>query len=231
VFVRPASSPFDDYYNNFARYTPVNDPKLDIPKLDGRIKLPQANENWLNLVKTYGKEILKNYSLTRNYIEGYYERRVLPYLAKHSFSSNSDTHLFRGMIVTIPELEHIIKNGLELNKTSWHTGAQGGKAVISFSSSSHEAQGYIFQSKVKEGTVGIVVEVKKTPSYKLLDDAELNSSKTIYHNYNNVAPEEITGISIYDGYGTGTLEIIIKKIQDGTASHSWVKDFDRMFLR
>jgi hypothetical protein len=189
-----------------------------------------AKKAWLNLIESHRQDIEKNYALTANYIRGYYERRIMPYLAKPSYEPNGGDKLFRGMLLTIPELENVIKNGLDINLA--HRPAGGGKPVLSFSSNTYEAVSGIFRpGREKREAVGVVVKIKQTSAHKLLDDPGLNPAKTIYHSYQSVPAEDIEGVYIWGSYGLENINELTKKIHTGTADDKWLKDLDNLFSR
>jgi len=181
-------------------------------------------------VSLNAEQIKKYYGLNDTYINGYYDRRIYPYLSKPTFVPNSQNTVYRGMLLTIDELKDIIKNGIDINKTSWNVGAKGNAKIISSSSSSSEAKSYIFQSsdggRLAKGAIGVVVEFTKTPSEKLFDDPKLNRTKTIYHTYSSIPANRIVGIYIYGEYGLESLQEVSDKIKSGKAADTrWHDSF------
>ncbi|WP_424244696.1 hypothetical protein Dip510_001961 [Elusimicrobium posterum] len=175
----------------------------------------------MQIIEEYAPSINQYFTLKQGYVEWYYDNRILRYLSNPNYGESSETELYRGMMLTLDEIKYIMQHGLELKKTSWHTGSKGG-AIVSFSSSENEAKHYIFQSGCKDGGVGVMVTVKKTADYEALVDEELNRTKTIYHAYRDIPANEITGIYIWGEYGFMPLSEIKGKIDEGSLSRKWI---------
>lgn len=181
----------------------------------------------------YKEDILKAYHLPDNYINAYYNRRVLPYLANPKYTPDSDpTVLYRGMLVTPDELKVILKEGFSPKNTRWNAGAEAGKPAVSFSSSSTEANSYIFQSGYKKDGIGVLFVVRKRPTMELGKDPTLNKTKTIYYSYQEVAPEDILEVSVRGEYGFESLETIFKKAAEGNLKphETWTQQFEQTVI-
>ncbi|MDO5764691.1 MAG: hypothetical protein Q4P84_03175, partial [Elusimicrobiales bacterium] len=179
----------------------------------------------------YRDEILKGYHLPFNYIEGFYLRRIHPYLAKPSYTPDGDKNiLFRGMLLTPEELSEVMRKGFSPSTSNWNTGTDG-RAAVSFSSSSVEAAHYIFQQGFKKNTIGVVFEVRRLPAMVPGLSRLYNSTKTIYYSYEDIAPENIVDVLVWGEYGLERLEDIIHKAARGEIRpHTvWTSQFDGLF--
>lgn len=175
-------------------------------------------------------EINKGFTLTPGYINGYYDRRILPYMEHPTYTPTDDTHLYRGMLLNTDEIANIMENGLEVKFNQWQ--AAGGKGVY-FSSSLREAGDYIFQAGSRNQGLGVVVEVEKGDYAQEVVDPVLNSTKTIYKAPDDVSKEKITNILIQGEYGFERLSTIVDKAEKGEiqSNEKWVSQFDHMFGR
>lgn len=183
--------------------------------------------------RLYREEILKGYHLPFNYIEGFYLRRIHPYLAKPSYTSDGDKNiLFRGMHLTPDELSEVMHKGFSPSTSNWNTGTDG-RAAVSFSSSSVEAAHYIFQQGFKKNGIGVVFKVRRSPNMVPGMSRLYNSTKTIYYSYEDIAPENIVDVLVWGEYGLERLEDIIRKAADGKIRpHTvWTGQFDGLFSR
>lgn len=174
----------------------------------------------------YRSELLKGYQLPEEYIEGFFLRRIFPYLQKPSYTPDkNESILFRGMLLSPEELVEILKKGFSPATTKWNTGAKA--PAVSFSSSSAEATHYIFQSGYKEGAIGVVFEVRKKPSMELGESQTYNSTRTIYYSYEDVPAEDIVDVLVHGEYGLESLEKILDKAAKGEVKpNSWTSQFN-----
>ena len=183
----------------------------------------------------YRNEILKGYHLPSNYIEGYYVRRIQPYQHNPPYvaGKNAETELYRGMMVTPEELAQIMQEGFSPKTSQWNIGTTGNKNAVSLSSSFYEASDYIFQSGFKKEGIGVVFTVRRQPYMELGEDPVLNSTKTIYYSYQDIAPEDILEVDIWGEFGVEKLENVLQKAQAGTiqTNNAWVNQFNRSFSR
>ncbi len=183
---------------------------------------------------TYRDDLLNSYHLTRSYMEGFYERRILPYLSKPKWNPalESDQVLFRGMLLTPEELDKILKEGFSPKTSTWNVGTDGRNAV-SFSSNSSEAESYIFQSGHKTDGIGVLFIVKRTPKIVLGTDLKLNPTKTIYYSYEDVPAQDIIEVRFHIGKGgiPYSLPNILLNAKKGslTPNTLWVHQFDSLF--
>lgn len=189
---------------------------------------PVKNKEWLETITRNEKELENYYSLTPDFISGYYGRRILPYLANPSYTPENTDFLFRGMLLNVQDLKDILKDGLLLEKTSWNVGAEDKKPIISSSSNYEEAKSYIFQSDRKDRGIGVVVKLTKTKEDRLWHDDKLNRTKTIYHTYSSIPASRIADIAIFGQYGMEKLNTVEEKIKSGRAANtSWLNSFSR----
>ena len=176
-------------------------------------------------------DLAKGYSLPSNYTTGYYARRIEPYLAKPTYAEVVHPQtLYRGMFLTPQELEKILTEGMKLDRVKW-TAADGG---ISFSSNINEAATYIFQSAdTRPSGIGVVFEVKTSPSMELVNDPILNSTRTIFKKHADVTKEEILNVYIWGQWGLENLKDIAEKMKNGKIlpHETWSGIFDQTFLR
>ncbi|MGN0016950.1 MAG: hypothetical protein ACI37O_06415 [Candidatus Avelusimicrobium sp.] len=181
--------------------------------------------------RLHREEILKGYHLPLNYIEGYYFRRIQPYLATPRYTPDGDKDiLFRGMLLTPEELSEVMRKGFSPSTSTWNTGTDG-RAAVSFSSSSVEAAHYIFQQGFKKNTIGVVFEVRRSPAMVPGLSRLYNSTKTIYYSYEDIAPENIVDVLVWGEYGLERLEDIIHKAARGEIRPhtNWTGQFDGLF--
>lgn len=194
-----------------------------------RLNIPLAT----SLLMLHKESIIKAYSLPDSFLEGYYLRRIYPYMDKPAFAKDKSGHMFRGIFMTVDELASTLQNGFLTSMNTWNVGAKNkGEQFISFSTSTGEAQSYIFQgdgnSKHPYG-IGVVFEVE--PNIKGLEfwnDKQLNSTNTIYHCYQDVPAEKILNVYVYGEYGLENLaEVLIKaRNKTLTSRERWVHQFD-----
>ena len=194
-----------------------------------RLNIPLAT----SLLMLHKESIIKAYSLTDSFLEGYYLRRIYPYMNKPAFAKDKSGHMFRGIFMTVDELASTLQNGFLTSMNTWNVGAKNkGDKFISFSTSTGEAQSYIFQGdgngKHPYG-IGVVFEVE--PNLKGLEfwkDEKLNSTNTIYHCYQDVPAEKILNVYIYGEYGLENLaEVLIKaRNKTLTSRERWIHQFD-----
>lgn len=182
-------------------------------------------------LKESQKDIERGYHLPENFICGYYERRILPYLDRPTYSKTDD-YLYRGMYITVDELANILKNGFEVKYNTWN--AVGGKGIF-FSTSIREADDYIFQSTDfhKKNALGVVFKMENGDYAQMVEDPVHNATKTIYKCPGDVPNEKIVDIYLRGQYGLERLgDIIDKARKDGIESNtSWVGQFDRYLMR
>ncbi len=179
----------------------------------------------------YRDEILAGYHLPQNYVEGFFDRRIYPYLSRPTYLPGKEEDvLFRGMLVTPEELVEILKGGFSPKTSTWTAGADG--AAVSFSSSPVEASHYIFQSGYKKDGIGVVFKVKKLPAMQLGQNKDLNSTRTIYYSYEDVPAGAILSVSVRGEYGQENLESVLQAAQEGKIKphQRWTSQFDN-FLR
>ncbi len=187
----------------------------------------------LSVLKEYEGQIKEYYSLPESYLTGYFTARIEKYMAHPTFIATDNQFLYRGMFVTTEELKDILTNGMEISKTSWHTGAKkGSDGIISTSLSEPEARTYIYQSaspeKINKQGIGVVFKIRKTADHALFDDKVLNSTNTIYHDYKDIPASDIVGVSVEGPYGTEYLTTIKKNIESGRAKDiAWKEAFVR----
>ena len=197
-----------------------------------RLNLPLATA----LLKQYKNEIIKGYALPDNFLTAYYDRRIEPYMQKPNFTPDKSGHLYRGIFMTVDELASTLQNGFLTSMNTWTVGGNG-KQFVSLSSSSFEAQSYIFQgtgnAEHPKGIGVVFVVDKDLPGLELWDDPKLNSTNTIYHCYKDVAPTKIRNVYILGEYGLESItEILIKARRNAIRSNSgWVNQFESPFLR
>ncbi len=179
-------------------------------------------------------ELLKGYHLTRDYIAGYYARRIEPYADRLDYTpdKDSDTVLFRGMLVTPDELVKLLKEGFSPKYSTWNTGTRDGLSAVSLSSSVVEASNYIFQSGFKKDGIGILFTVRRNPAMELGTDLSVNPTKTIYYSYEDIPAEDIVDVSIWGEYGLESLSKVLQKAKEGKiSSNHWVNQFgSKMFF-
>ncbi len=209
-------------------------PAQRLAKEKRRLNIPLAKQ----LLLTHKEDIIKHYSLTDDYLEGYYLRRIYPYMDKPSFLPEKNGHLYRGVFMTVDELNATLQNGFLTSMNTWNVGAKNrGDKFISFSSSTGEAMSYIFQgtgNAAHPKGIGVVFEVEKDiDGLEFWQDAKLNSTNTIYHCYKNVPPSKIRNVYVFGQYGLENLaEIFIKARRNALPSRDrWIHDFDSRFLR
>jgi len=182
-------------------------------------------------LKEAQKEIEKGYHLPENFICAYYERRILPYQQRPTYTATDD-YLYRGMYITVDELANILKNGFEVKYNTWS--AVGGKGVY-FSSSIREADDYIFQAVDfhKKNALGVVFKMEKGGYAQAVEDPVHNSTKTIYKAPGDVPKDKIAEIYLRGEYGLERLGDIIDKARSGGVkpNSSWVNQFDGYMMR
>lgn len=179
----------------------------------------------------YRDEILKGYHLPLNYIEGYYLRRIQPYLAKPDYSPDGDNNvLYRGMLLTPDELTDILRKGFSPSTSTWNTGTDG-RAAVSFSSSRVEAAHYIFQQGFKKNGIGVVFKVRRSPNMVPGMSRLYNSTGTIYYSYEDITPENIEEVLIWGEYGLERrADILQKALRGEIRPHTvWTGQFDGLF--
>lgn len=176
------------------------------------------------------EQIIKGYALTDAFLEGYYLRRIYPYLSKPTYQADKSGHMYRGIYMTVDELASTLKTGFLTKMNTWSTGAKDGKQIISFSTSTGEAMSYIFQSSGNHPNgIGVVFEVDRDiPGLEYWEDADLNSTKTIYHGYQDIPANRIRNVYVYGEYGLESLVEILIKAQKGQvrSNKQWVSVFD-----
>ncbi len=178
------------------------------------------------------KDIVRGYRLPDEYRESYYMRRIEPYLDRPTFRHlRNPERFFRGVHLTIPELQKTMRHGFELSKVRWHTGGPPG---ISFSSSLYEAQNYIFQNGRSDiDGVGVLFEVKASPAIGPLEIGSFNPTGTIYRAPHDVAAEEIVNVFLWGQWGWESLSSILEKAAAGkiTPHTDWTGQFGSSFSR
>ena len=177
------------------------------------------------------EDLMKGYHLPSSYLNSYYARRVEPFLAKpHYAEVVKPQSFYRGMYITLDELENILKNGMKKDLVRWNSAGGG----ISFSSNVNEAATYIFQSgsEAKKG-IGVVFKVKASPEMILADDPILNSTRTIFKKHSDVQAGEIEDVYIWGEYGLESLSEVSKKSLNGKIKphETWTGIFDQGFSR
>lgn len=176
------------------------------------------------------EQVIKGYALTDSFLEGYYLRRIYPYLSKPSYQADKSGYLYRGIYMTVDELAATLKDGFLTKMNTWSTGAKKGQQMISFSTSTGEAMTYIFQTSGNHPNgIGVVFEVDRDlPGLEYWENAELNSTKTIYHCYKDVPASRIRNVYVYGEYGLESLVEILIKAQKGKvkSNQQWVSVFD-----
>ena len=209
-------------------------PAKRLSKEERRINIPLSTA----LLLKYKEPIIKSYALTDSYLEGYYLRRIYPYLSKPSFLAEKNGHMYRGVFMTVDELASTLQNGFLTSMNTWNVGAKNkGDQFVSFSSSTGEALSYVFQgggNREHPNGIGVVFEVDSDiKGLEYWEDEVHNSTHTIYHCYENVPPEKIRNVYIYGQYGLESLpEIIIKARRNALPNRErWIHDFDSRFLR
>lgn len=175
-----------------------------------------ARKNMIRDLSAHKQDIVRGYHLPKNYVEGYYLRRIHPYLNKVSYVPDANKNVvYRGMYITVDELAAVLKNGLP---------------VVSFSSSSQEASAYVFHSASLDkhpNGVGVVFKVKKTAKMELLENPTVNPTGTIYHSYKDVPPGDILEVYVVGQYGLEDLPSVFQQIKNGKelSNESWVNQF------
>jgi hypothetical protein len=186
-----------------------------------------SSDELLNQFKQVKDQLTNSYHLPPNYTSGYFARRIEPYLSKPHYTEIAQTEkLYRGMYLSLDQLETILKEGMQTEKVRW-TAAGGG---ISFSSSATEASSYIFHAASnKKVGFGVVFQVKMTKKMELADDPVLNSTRTIFKSQVDIPREEIQKVFIWGEYGLESLEEILGKLQKGKLKphDSWTNIFDQ----
>lgn len=176
------------------------------------------------------EQIVKGYALSDAFLEGYYLRRIYPYLSKPSFQADQSGHLYRGIYMTVDELAATLKDGFLTKMNTWSTGARKGERIVSFSTSTGEAMSYIFQTSGNHPNgIGVVFEVDRDlAGLEYWEDPILNSTKTIYHCYKDVPASRIRNVYVYGEYGLESLVEILIKAQKGKvkSNQQWVSVFD-----
>ena len=171
------------------------------------------------------------YHLPENYLNGYYDRRILPYQNRPTYHE-SDGSFYRGMYITVEDLANILENGFEVKRNTWS--AVGGQGVY-VSTSEREAEDYIFQSvdRTKQNAIGVVFKMERGDYATLVDDPDCNSTLTIYKAPGDVPSERITGVYLKGQYGLESLEDVIAKARKGeiTPNTAWVNQFDSYHRR
>jgi len=186
---------------------------------DRNLHLAKTIENYVDQIKI-------GYHLPFAFTSGYFTRRIEPYLAKPEYTPDSTGHLFRGIYVQTSELSEILVKGMPLSRVQWGAGA--GKQIY-FSTSEREAISYIFHnSKNDSEGVGLVVEILPVPDLKLLGDAALNSTRTIFYVGRDIPASQIHRIYLFGEHGLESIESILKKIHSGKMkpSSSWTNFFN-----
>jgi hypothetical protein len=162
-------------------------------------------------------DLEKYFHLPANYARWYFQKRVEPTLRSPSYEyTKNPPVLYRGMFITLQQLKTILKEGMKLSEVRWGAGdPHGQSAGVSFSSSITEASSYIFHNaheKFESGKgVGVIFRIRTGSEYKILEDDQLNSTKTIYKKYSDVESEEIDAVYLWGEYGPENLESILKK--------------------
>lgn len=176
--------------------------------------------------------LVSGYYLPENFLEGFFFRRIYPYQSKPTYTpdKDSDQYLYRGMLVTPEELATILRVGFSPKTSTWNAGT-GGKNAVSLSSSVTEALHYIFQSGAKKDGLGIVFQVRRSPSMELGKDKELNCTQTIYYSFEDIPASAITDVYVYGEFGLEFLNTILQKAKEGTIKpNTWTNQFDRTFF-
>ena len=172
-------------------------------------------------------QLLQSYGLPSEYRDWYYTRRVDPYLSRPHYKNIEEPDvLYRGMLLSPPQLRHILEHGLELKYVTWTAGGPG----ISFSSNLQEAKTYIFHASTHlPPGLGVVVKVKRSPDIQLVLDPNLNPSRTIFKTGQDVPANQILEVLILGPYGFEALTEVTQKIQTGraTPSRQWTQINDR----
>ncbi len=170
-----------------------------------------CSENLKQLSNHLKSSLLDSYQLPVEYTSQYYARRIEPKLSKPQFLEvKNPKKLYRGMFLSVDELENILQIGLKLADVNWTAGT--GKA-ISFSSDINEAATYIFQNaNERKIGIGVVFEVKNDSRFKFLDNITLNSTKTIFSIDRNINADEINNIYIWGEYGLENFSDIKQKV-------------------
>ena len=201
-------------------------PAERLSKETRRLNKPMARD----LLLKNKAQVINGYALTDDFLEGYYLRRIYPYLSKPSFQADKSGHLYRGIYMTVDELAATLKDGFLTKMNTWSTGAKKGQQMISFSTSTGEAMTYIFQTSGHHPNgIGVVFEVDKDlPGLEYWNDPVLNSTKTIYHCYKDVPANRIRNVYIYGEFGLESLVEILIKAQKGQvkSNQDWVRIFN-----
>lgn len=202
-------------------------------KTERQVHLRQKRLVWQVGLSRFRSEILAGFQLPENFIEAYYFRRILPYLAKPYYTpeTNGDS-LYRGMLLTPEELAKILQTGFSPASSTWNTGTDG-RPAISFSSSKTEAMHYIFQHNFKKDAVGVVFEIRRTVAITPGQNRRYNSNGTIYYSYENVPADDIVNVFLRGEYSLEPLEQILQKAKEGkiTPHEKWTNQFDGIFSR
>ncbi|MDR1684721.1 MAG: hypothetical protein LBR90_04615 [Elusimicrobiota bacterium] len=162
----------------------------------------------------HADDIIKAYSLPKNYVYGYYEKNfALRTGAPGFYQAGADGLLNRGMIIDIADLEAVLREGIKVDKTLWHSGA--GRPAVYFSSSEREAVSYIFQNPPPTAnSVGVLIKVKPNAKY-LNTRPATNIHGTEYRSFVDVAPQDIVSVSLWGEFGPVDLLEVLKKAQAG----------------
>jgi len=193
----------------------------------------QQRLTWMVDISRVHDEILAGFHLPENFIEAYYFRRIMPYLAEPSYTpeKNSD-FLYRGMLLTLEDLSKILRTGFSPASSTWNTGTDG-RPAVSLSSSITEATHYIFQQGFKKDAVGVVFEVRRRPAMVPGQSRLYNSTGTIYYSYENISADDIVNVYLRGEYSLESLADIVQKAKEGkiTPHEKWTGQFDGMFSR
>lgn len=149
------------------------------------------------------------FEIPTSYKEGYYERRILPYMNKKPNPdivkpTTAPETLYRGMYLTVDELATILKNGFNPADNRWS--AFGGKAVYT-TTSMPEARDYIFHASDSDiPKIGVVFKFTDTKDFELLESPEGNPHYTIYKSDSVIPPERIADVFFYTETHTISVE-------------------------
>ncbi len=179
-------------------------------------------------IQAHKKSLLEGYRLPLRYMQGYYIRRIEPYLSKPTYSTveNPDV-LYRGVFISIDELTELLVHGHEVSKVQWT--AVGGQG-ISLSSSIEEAKTYIFHSADnRPDGLGVLFKFKKTNYMTLVADPQTNPTNTIFKSYQDIPSRDVVGVSLWGEYGFENIQEILIKVEAKqiVPNSIWTSKFDK----
>ncbi|MEK7703335.1 MAG: hypothetical protein AAB426_00140, partial [Myxococcota bacterium] len=187
---------------------------------------------WAKAVRRHREDVLRGYHLPQRYIEGYYERRILPYQDKQRYARVADPALlYRGMFVAADDIATMLEQGFPVSRNTWT--AVGGKGVY-FSTSEQEALTYVFHSGTDafEG-VGVVFAVRPTPEMQVVRDATSNPDGSIFKSAQDVPANAIVDVYLWGQWGLERLDDVLARIEAGriVPHEKWTGTFDSLFGR